>query len=244
MDLYTAMIRMIEELAKLKLPIVFKGAMVLSQILENDGTEMLRTTKDIDGNWVSEPPSMDELTFYVQKAASRVDKEYSVDAFREYGVGKSAGFKIKHLQNEKLDFSIDISIGENKGAIAYITGVNGVTYYASSPVKMAADKINSVSSRRVYRRAKDMLDLYQLTYVFGFNTYEIIKLTDGKLEQFNQFRLNYDNIKHAYDMLTVAQEKPDFDIVYERLNIFLEPFIEYGYDVENLDWNGESWTKK
>lgn len=52
------MVRMIEELAKLNAPIVFKGAVVLKFALPGDLFPMTRETMDIDGDWVGSVPSM------------------------------------------------------------------------------------------------------------------------------------------------------------------------------------------
>lgn len=45
-------------------------------------------------DWISNPPSMDSLTDVISTALHKIDITLSAIAYREYGVGESAGFYI------------------------------------------------------------------------------------------------------------------------------------------------------
>lgn len=52
MDRLLLMVRFIEELSKLNVPVVFKGAIVLKTALTGINLTTTRETRDVDGDWV------------------------------------------------------------------------------------------------------------------------------------------------------------------------------------------------
>lgn len=89
--------RVMEELVNAGVPIVFKGAMVLNlAIRDNNPSKVERATRDIDGDWVGEYPTMKEIERALQSAVNKVDSSLNVQAIRVFGERKSAGFKISN----------------------------------------------------------------------------------------------------------------------------------------------------
>lgn len=202
-DLLIKMIRLIEELSNMRTPIVFKGAMVLKTALSGVALDTERMTRDIDGDWISTPPSMDSLTDVINTALHKVDINLSAIAHREYGVGKSAGFYIIDNNNDRL-FSIDISIKQNPYYMLYTTGINNIKFYGATPEKMFADKkMRAISTPKIFRRAKDLYDLYLLSALPGYLSINIRAiLQSNKLDDFKDFKESIGKLeKNAYNAL-------------------------------------------
>ena len=148
------MVRLIEELAKLDAPIVFKDAMVLKTALSGYPLNTERTTRDIDGDWVGNPPSMEYLNNIINTALSRIGPTYTSTPYREYGQGKSAGFTI-HDNGEEI-FTIDLSIKQNPYSIYYTT-FNGVQFVGASPQKMFVEPFILKSSGNLTWNGNDWI---------------------------------------------------------------------------------------
>ena len=170
MDLLQLMVRLVEELSLLKVPIVFKGAVVLKTALFGYRLDTERATRDIDGDWIGEPPSMEQLNKIINTALLNVGATFTAVPHREYGQGRSAGFTV--LDDGNKIFAIDISIKNNPFCCQYIT-FNGVQFVGASAAKMFADKMHGISSNLVFRRGKDVYDLYLLSTLTGYTTQEI-----------------------------------------------------------------------
>lgn len=122
-------------------PIVFKGAMILNlAIRDNNPSKVERATRDIDGDWIGELPTMEEMEKALRNAVRKVDSSLDVQANRMFGERKSAGFKIINGNGEKIA-SIDLSVRQNRFCKPYISYVNGVAIDGASLSKMLSDKL-------------------------------------------------------------------------------------------------------
>ncbi len=71
--------RVMEELSNAGVPIVFKGAMVLNlAIMNNNPSKVERATRDIEGDWIGEIPSMEEMEIALRNAVKEVDSSLDV----------------------------------------------------------------------------------------------------------------------------------------------------------------------
>lgn len=62
-----------EELSKAGVPIVFKGAMVLNLVIrDNNPSKAERATRDIDGDWIGESPTMEKMGIALQSAVKKL----------------------------------------------------------------------------------------------------------------------------------------------------------------------------
>lgn len=157
------MVRFIEELSELNAPIVFKGAIVLKTALKDSQIATQRGTRDVDGDWVMSEPTMEVLLNTVSTALSKVGDEYSVVVTREYGANKSAGFSVQNIETLEQLFTFDLSVKKNPFYSTYYSTVNGIAFRGATPAKMVADKLHGISTRTVFRRCKDIVDLYLLS---------------------------------------------------------------------------------
>ena len=158
-------------------PVTFKGAMVLRAFLLEAGyPEETRHTTDIDGNWNSEMmPSGEEMTEAIQNVFEKKGISFTVRLYRMYGEKRSAGFDLADKTTGETIFTMDLDV--NRAVLhtkLYETG--GFSFCGSSPAQMVADKLMSVSTDRVFRRIKDVADLYYLSQVFDFNRDQVCLL--------------------------------------------------------------------
>lgn len=239
MDTLEIMYNVIEAISILKYPIVFKGALVLNHLMETKGiTETQRGTKDIDADWVGGRISMEELLSIIKDsiACIKIDN-LEVRLVREATERRSSGFEVL-LKNQNL-FSFDISLVENEFITEYTTK-NGVTFIGASKEKIFVDKISAISSRTLFRRAKDIYDLYLLSMLEGYYVREInyvLERSGRRLSEFSEFINDIDEIKNAYFKMRGIINPPEFNVMYGRVRDFCSPYITNGYTSGNGLWN-------
>ena len=79
LDLMEFLYRVMEELSNAGVPIVFKGAIVLNlAIRDNNLSKVERATRDIDGDWIGEIPSMEAMEIALRNAVKEVDSSLDV----------------------------------------------------------------------------------------------------------------------------------------------------------------------
>lgn len=185
---------------------------------------------------------MEELENLINRALYNVDITLKAVAYRNYGLGKSAGFNILDSVGRKV-FSIDISMKSNPYYIVYTTNINQIKFYGSAPEKMFADKLRGISTVKIYRRVKDLYDLYLLSALNGYSSTKIMDIAGNTLGDFKDFReCNYD-LNHAYSKLNRVTNKPSFNEVYSKVYEFIRPFLE-GYSDQSLMWADNQWYNK
>ena len=232
-------------------PIVFKGALITKLILNEGGyTAVERQTKDIDANWVGAPPSMDALVDTINNSFNDLKSRIYAVPFRDYGEKISAGISIRERQTDEEIISMDIDMRPIHGSKIYKYGeicIRGVLVNA-----ILADKITVLSERMVFRRAKDMVDVYALSHCVKVNTSEIYEVfgrnPDREIGKFAEFIHRRQDVEHAYEKLRGIENKPPFEQVYEYLRHFIHPFINEDkkprvWNSKKLTWDAEPVTR-
>lgn len=202
------------------IPVNFKGSMVLKAcLMEASYKEDTRHTVDIDANWNSDiPPTAEQMVASLQKAISKSGMDLKVSLYRMYGEGRSAGFEVIDQDTDSVLFTMDIDV--NRPAVpTQIYEVGGLRFRGVSPNQMIADKTAVVSSVKVFRRIKDVVDLYYLSGVFDFNRDEIIKTLENsgrELGRFDGFLHRSAELRHSYEKFRFEGDvyKPPFEEVY------------------------------
>lgn len=221
MDLMEFLYRVMEELSNASVPIVFKGAMVLNLAIRNNNPSRVeRATRDIDGDWISEFPTMEEMEMALRNAVKKVDFSLDVRANRIFGERKSAGFRIINEMGEKIA-SIDLSVRQNRFCKSYISYVNGISITGASLSKMLSDKIYAISGENVCRRMKDVLDIYVISFITKIDTDELHQIwteAGRELGNFEAYKTQMVKLGEAYNKMKGIKNKPDFIEVYSRVN--------------------------
>jgi len=238
------MYRIIGAISELDAPIVFKGALITKLILEENGyTTVQRPTVDIDANWISTPPTMDDLISIVNHSLKSFSGKLYAEAMREYGVKKSAGIAIIEAATGNRIVSMDISVKPVVGSKIYYYGAFGIKGVLVNEI--LADKITVLSKQIMFRRSKDLIDIYALTHSVKVYTTEIFDVFQSNLDRevgtFDEFIHRREDVEHAYERLRGIENKPSFDLIYEYLMRFIQPFANR--DMTPCVWNSQnsSW---
>ena len=213
------------------IPMNFKGSMVLKACLAEAGyLEDIRHTVDIDGNWYSDlAPTGEQMLESIQNALKRKNIDLDVSLYRMYGEGRSAGFELADHATGEVLFSMDIDVNRPIAATK-IYEVEDIRFCGLSAIQMIADKLFVVSTDKVFRRIKDLVDLYYFSKVFEFDKEGIMKaLANGGrvLGDFEAFLNRQDELQHSYEKFRFAGDinKPSFDEVYNLVKEYIKEML-------------------
>ena len=242
-ELEKIMYKLLGTISAADTPIVFKGALIKNLILAEHGyNEIYRETTDIDCNWIGTPPPMNILVDTVNQSLGDLQNKYYAAAKREYGEKKSAGINIIEKNADTLITEIDISMKPVTGSKIYYYGEMSIKGVLANEI--LADKITVLSSNYIFRRTKDIIDVYALAHCVEIQTREIFDIYDKtkrELQAFDAFLNRMPELEHAYNKLTGVEGKPDFEIIYSYLNKFLIPFMQKNYGSKIWDSKKELW---
>lgn len=213
------------------IPISFKGSMVLKACLMEAGySEDTRHTVDIDGNWKTDsPPSAEQMVESLQSALQKAGIDLNVSIYRMYGKGRSAGFELQERVTGEILFTMDIDVNRPE-APTKIYEMEGFRFCGVAPSQMIADKVSAISTDKVFRRIKDVVDLYYISKVFDFDRGVIIQtLKDsGKdLDAFHGFLHRREDLRHAYEKFRFSGDvnKPPFEEVYRAVKSYIKAVL-------------------
>jgi predicted nucleotidyltransferase component of viral defense system len=226
-------------------PLVFKGAVVVNAILHENGfCELRRETVDIDANWVDSPPTMDRLLATINYCLGSLSENYRAVERRRYTDTQSARISVIHTEDDAPATSIDIKIKSVKSSREYYYGE--VVFRGVMVTEILADKISVLSGGKIFRRVKDLLDVYALSHCVEIRVADIIDTCEKEgrtLSFFNEFLDRKTDLEHAYNRLQRTRGKPAFEEIYSYMASFLRPFIERSS--EDVVWNSldRVWAK-
>ena len=149
-----------------------------------------------------------------------------------YDDGRSAGFELIDPDTGEILFTMDMDVNRPMQP-AQIYEVAGLRFRGVSPDQMLADKISAISTSKVFRRIKDVVDLYYLSQVFELNRDRLHRTlsNSGKtLEDFHGFLYGTTDLRHAYEKFRFTGDvnKPSFDEVYAKVNVYLKDILPKG----------------
>jgi hypothetical protein len=157
------MYRILGKVSDTDAPIVFKGALITKLILaENGFTSLSRRTVDIDANWVGEAPTMNDLVSAINKSLADFNGKLYAEATRNYGDKRSACIAIVDTETENRIITMDIDVKRAVGERIYFNGEIAVRGVLANEI--LADKISVLSGKVIFRRAKDLLDVFALAH--------------------------------------------------------------------------------
>ena len=165
----------------------------------------------------------------IQNALMKNGIALNVSLYRMYSEGRSAGFELKDVQTDEIIFTMDMDV--NRPAVTTkIYEVEGLQFCGVVPTQMVEDKISAVSSEKVFRRIKDVVDLYYLSKVFVFDKAAVLQTLENNgraLGSFDGFLNRADDLKHAYEKFrfTGDVDKPQFDEVYSSVKQFIQEIL-------------------
>ena len=213
------------------IPVNFKGSMVLKACLMEAGyDDETRHTVDIDANWYSDtPPTAEQMVASLQKAIDKNGIGLSVSIYRMYGEGRSAGFELADRSSGEVLFTMDVDVNRPI-PLTKIYEVEGIRFCGVAPLQMIADKVAAVSTDKVFRRIKDVVDLYYISHVFPFDRAAVLETltNNGRiLENFDGFLHRPDELRHSYEKFRFAGDvsKPPFEEVYQNVKAYIRSVL-------------------
>lgn len=221
------MYRAMQAIYQSNIPVSFKGSMVLKACLLQAGfTQETRHTFDIDANWNSSTaPTMEQMAQSFEKALVQYNMELSVAPSRQYGIGRSAGFEFADKQSGEVLFTMDIDVNRPAPATK-LYSIDNFCFIGATPEQIIADKLLAISSEKIFRRMKDVIDLYYLSQVCTFsknNILQIIHTSGRNLGTFHSFLHELDKLQHAYEkfQFTADLPKPQFWEIYSKAKTYI-----------------------
>lgn len=213
------------------IPISFKGSMVLKACLFEAGySDETRHTVDIDANWNSDvAPSAAQMVESLQKAVTKSSLDLEVRLYRMYGEKRSAGFELVDRSSDELLFTMDIDVNRPL-APTKIYEVGEIRFRGVSPAQMIADKVAAISTDQIFRRIKDVVDLYYISKVFDFRVDDVrstLKHSERTVADFHGFLYRTEDLKHSYDKFRFSGgvDKPPFDQVYHSVKAYIRDIL-------------------
>lgn len=222
--------------------IALKGGAALNAILTENGREDLgRLTSDIDIHcdskrvWIDFYTNIEQILNqndlgYVYKITDRRSLR------KELTSGDSLKFELLDTKtNETIAFKIDMNIKSNKiVSFAFSTLLNMNVY---DKYTMMTDKISAISSRKIFRRIKDLYDICVLASLCEYNYTDLRKHIEVKFGDISELENmltvnNIDAIKHAYDEYVGIYNRPNIDTLLSIVNTFCEPIYS--------NWKGKA----
>ena len=102
-----------------------------------------------------------------------------------------------------------------------------IRFRGAAPLQMIADKISVVSSDKVFRRIKDLVDLYYISKVFDVSRSEVLQVLQNsgrELGSFNALLSRVEELEYAYNKFRFTGDinKPPFSEVYAAVKTFLK----------------------
>jgi len=214
-----------------RIPISFKGSLVLKACLMEAGySEDTRHTVDIDANWNSDtPPSAEQMIASLQEALERSNIDLEVSIFRMYDKSRSAGLDLIDPSTGQALFSMDIDVNRPVPPTK-IYEVDGLRFRGAVPSQMIADKVSAISTDKIFRRVKDVVDLYYISKVFDFDRDVIVqtlKSSGRTLDTFHAFLYKTEELKHAYEKFRFAGDvnKPSFEEMYNAVKVYIKDIL-------------------
>ncbi len=209
----------INSLTELNAPILIKGGNALGAALKESNSPIYRLTTDIDGNWTESNPNIFAMQEILEEAVQRVYPDYHVILKRDYGPRRSAGFTIVDPENTTVSrFDIDVNKPSNNET-EY--SIYGISFYGVPIEDMLADKITVLSSKNIFRRSKDLLDVYAITNYINYDKNTLIEnLSNKQLGNFEELFHREQDLNHAYNKMTGVENKPCFEDVYNYVTVF------------------------
>lgn len=161
-----------------------------------------------------------------------------VSIFRPYREGRSAGFYLKDRDTDEVLFSMDVDVNRPIPPTK-IYEVEGLRFCGVSSSQMIADKVAAISTDKVFRRVKDVVDLYYISKVFRFNKADVLltlKNSGRALDFFHGFLHRPEDLRHSYEKFRFdgGAYKPPFEEVYRTVKDYIKDIFpeEMSQDIE------------
>lgn len=227
---------------------VLKGDTAFMSMLNESNLDVyMRSTHDIDLHVNSESAWQSFKRDIVQILNSnQYGVQYRVTKFKNRSTTSDSIALVALYNGVEYNLKIDMNVSPfNTITLTYLKSTGMSAYDCDT---MIADKISAICSQKVYRRSKDLYDLYVLSQIRQYSLSSLVNHIKVKRPEFftsgvNMLVLqNYASLEHAYSKYKGILNKPSFEVVFKVCSSFIYPFFNLGSINRNLYWNGEYWV--
>lgn len=220
--------------------VILKGGLNLEVALYKYNSELsARPTVDADFQ-VTSKATWEKLLQDLPTLKSPNGFKYTVKERRGFDITPDSDSAV--IETDKgVNFDVDVNISLYEVSIEIYDPEYPKGYSIES---MLADKLWVFYSKKIYRRSKDVYDLYLLSKAKNYILAETKKVilekwaNTGMPESPLHFA-DLDRLKHAYSKLIGIEDKPPFEEIYKKVFGFTAPLIDFLYDKSetNLAWD-------
>lgn len=230
--------------------IILKGCMALKEHLNEKGNDNFRITQDIDFSI----DNHNHWEMYVRNCCDKATENSKIGA--KYELIKRRGFSknpnsdsitINAKLPDDVIFRFKIDMNVKPQDLKTVDAGSCIDLY--SIYGILKDKINVITTRKVCRRVKDLIDVYQIVTTMDIDYNKMIDSLeyDNKVVNYLTKTESRQEIKHAFDKYENIN-KPDFDEMMRVVLTFTLPIIyekTYGrsiYKYVKWDYKKGSWV--
>lgn len=204
-----------------------KGNILLHFIqYSKDYNDYFRGTRDLDLD--TEHYQLEEVAEAFSKLSPMCEVIHSKDNI----IKRIANFNLQNIKHIDINSSEEVLLDEK---YTNLYNINGNSFYGNSIEGIFKDKIESISTRLVSRRFKDIIDIYILSKMLLMNKNELI-------EKFKKY--NVGNFEYYFDINT-KKAKDSFEGYlsdYETVNEIYEYIGEVVKEAQdNISSGGLLW---
>lgn len=233
--------------------IVVKGCVALTAAANKYDVSCKRGTRDLDlqnlnyEKWNNFKDNFNDINKF-----SKLGLIYSLEKCVSKGepVAYEKLTVVAKQEDSLFKFSVDVQISDFNYK-KEIYNIYTLDFDGSAVETMLADKLNAIKDRTIFRRAKDIYDIYLISTMKKFHLVELVDIIEKKrdLKCDNVALLDLNNINdiaHAYNKLTSRsyEKLPEFDEVYHKVVSFVVPIFDSINGKVNYDmfWDGREWN--
>lgn len=228
----------------------FKGGLALMSAMEKYGqTHFERLTKDVDVHcnyyeiWEIVKEHIPNF-----KKLSKLGLDYEIIKVRDIstnGVSETLTIRATRTGFKPVEFGVDMNLSNNIVDTEHYNGRFLVMDFEDYSVEsILVDKLHVLASRKIFRRSKDIYDIYVISKLRSVDLQSVVTSYESKYGKerigivFGLDMENLDNLEQAYNKLRGIENKPKFIEIYKTVSEFALPIYTYigKSDTPNLSW--------
>ena len=199
---------------------VLKGGTALAtKLIEGNLPQLTRQTKDIDIH-CSDKSYWIFFSEHVEDILNDNALGYRYKLLKQRGLEKTGFSDSIVLEVSSPTFTktigLDMNLKDTELPTIFIPslGINAYDNYT-----MLSDKLSVIFSKKIFRRVKDMYDIYALAQLSNYSMYKLLCVVKNKFPNYHEFELmlkieNYAELEHAFTKFSGLQMDFDFKSLY------------------------------
>jgi len=204
------------------------GSSLLTKLIETNNLQLWRATTDIDlqvdsiAVWNS---FKEDIVTILNSGSSNKTFRLLKSRSRPTETSDSITLGVM-VEGTLLQFKIDTNVAKDYEVSAI--SFNTINLPAYDEYTSMADKLMVLTGGKIYRRVKDIYDLYVYTSIHDFCSTQLLATIDKRYPDFFRSAQNMlipENIpsaEHAYNKFEGIRQKPEFGILVDRYTSFVE----------------------